>query len=119
MDQITNFTKFIKDRFWLPLSLRRVGKRPAHNLRSPRKDRTWFFGVITNRDHIVKSLSLEFMDGLGTLAGNIYADLSHDFNGKGIDNRWLCPPAENLKPSASIMAQYSLRHLRTARISRT
>ena len=49
------------------------------------KDRTDFFGVITNCDNVIEIFSDELVDGLGLILGYIDPDFAHHFDCVGID----------------------------------
>ena len=76
------------------------------------------FRVTTNGEHQVDILRGNFADVLGTMAGDIQANLLHSLDCAFVHvSGWLDSGAENLGTDGSQVTQNALGHLRTAGIA--
>jgi hypothetical protein len=99
--------------FGRSLGRSRIVKGPLVVQRRAWKDRTGLLGSITDGDHIREGLTKKLTDLFGTVAGDINADLSHDFDRFRIEASRVRSRTRNIKTIAGIMAQKAFRHLAT------
>src|SRR6202012_266958 len=81
------------------------------------KNRTRLASVVANRNHVVEPLTLEFVDMLRAVAGNIDADFSHDCDSFSSYFARFGSCAIDVEPVARIVAQQTFRHLAARRVS--
>ena len=73
-------------------------------------------GVVADRDHIVKLLLYEAVDGLGALPADVDPLLGHDLDGERMELARLRPGAYSLDVTSPDVAQEALRHLTAGRV---
>ena len=117
-NKVADFSELILDLFGDFLGMGRVWERPVEPLGRPWECGTGFIGVITDGDHVVEMLTEEFFDVLGSVTGNIDADLLHDFNGNRIDFGWRGAGAFDFELVAAVMAEDPFGHLGAAGVAR-
>ncbi len=77
-----------------------------------REHRAGFFRVIADRQDVVEVLSGEFVDVLGTMAGDIDAKFVHDLNRFGsYSHCGVDASAEDFEAIAGVVAEQSFGHL--------
>ena len=75
------------------------------------KKRAALFGVVTHGQDVIELLAGEFIGALGTLAGNIDAQLPHGGNCFGSNLTRLGSGAEHLEAIAGVVTQEAFGHL--------
>src|SRR3974390_929112 len=95
-----------------------IFKTAVHRDGRTREDRATLFSVVTNRKYVVEQLVHEFVHALGTLAGNIDAQLAHDFDRFRTNAARPGPSAECLEEVSRVMSQQAFGHLAARRVPR-
>jgi hypothetical protein len=118
-DFVAQAPKYGESYCFISFGSRWVIDAPMNALGLPRKDRTAFLCLVTDRDHVVEFLSYELIHRLGPVVGDIDTDLAHRFYGKRVDAARLRARAKYLKLVPTLLAKKPLRHLATSRITCT
>ena len=84
-----------------------------------RKVRAILLSVVTDGEDVFHLFPEEFVDGLGTVIGNIDPDLGHHLDRLGPDTGRVRPRTKDRKAVAKSGPDQTLCHLGTSRVSRT
>ena len=108
---VTNAAKDIKPSIMVTFCSGWVVKTPVNPLSITGKDRAMLIRIVANTNNIIEFLSREFINRLGTMLRNVYANLSHGLNGfrsyaAGLDTR-----ARDLKTISRVVAQQAFSYL--------
>lgn len=75
------------------------------------------FGVIANREDVIERLAEKFVNVLGTVAGDVDAELAHDGDCLWANVAWFGSGARDLEAMARVVAEEAFGHLASGGIS--
>jgi hypothetical protein len=81
------------------------------SLRTARKDRATFIRIVANRNYIIELFPGEFIYRLRTMAGDVYANLTHSLDRQRSNVAGFDTGARDLEPVASVVSQEAFGHL--------
>jgi len=118
-DPIAYFPEDFHDRLFRAHGPSGIRKPHMNLLGSACKDGATGLGIIAQGDDQVKGLTGEILQGLGSVGGNIHPHLLHHLDRSGVHRARICACRESLHPVPQKVTGPPLRHLATARITRT
>lgn len=118
VNEVPHPAELVQDFFGNFLIVRRVRKRPVQADAVSGKRRAGLFGVVADRDDIVKMPTQVFPHVLRALAGNVDPDLLHHADRGLIDPGRPGPGAVRLEPVAAVMPEDAFGHLGATGIAR-